>query len=135
MKTIHKLIPLLLIIGMGCITNTEDLTIDPDDNGNETTVSYSATIQPIFNGNCTGCHGSNGFGGLDLRSYSNLMSSSGNNYSGRIVVSGDAEASGLVDKIEADPEFPDRMPTTGQYLSTAQIQNIRNWINQGAQNN
>ena len=134
MKTIHKLIPLLLIIGMGCITNTEDLIID--DDGGETpteTVSYATTVQPILvDKGCIGCHSS---GPLNFSSYSSLINSVGSNYGSQIVVAGDADASGLVDKIEPNPQSGSRMPTTGDYLSTTQIQNIRNWINQGAQNN
>lgn len=135
MKTIHKLVPLILIIGMGCITNTEDLT-PGDDPGNEEpiieNVSYANQVQPIFNGNCTGCHGSSG--GLNLSSYTQLMNSAGSNYSGRIVVAGDANASGLVDKIEVNPDFPQRMPVGGT-LSNEEIEIIRVWINEGAQNN
>ena len=35
-------------------------------------VDYNAQIQPIFNSNCTQCHGTSG--GLNLSSYSDLMS-------------------------------------------------------------
>ena len=38
--------------------------------GSTCNISYSTTIQPIFNNNCTGCHGSSG--GLNLGSYSTL---------------------------------------------------------------
>lgn len=135
MKTIHKLVPLILIIGMKCITNTEDLTLG-DDPGDEQpvieNVSYANQVQPIFNGNCTGCHGSSG--GLNLSSYAQLMNSAGSNYSGRIVVAGNANASGLVDKIEVNPDFPQRMPIGGS-LTNEEIEIIRVWINEGAQNN
>ncbi len=93
-------------------------------------IDYSSDIQPIFNAECTSCHGSSG--GVNLSSYSALMSSNGNNYGSSVVVAGDPESSGLVDKIEANPQFGNRMPTNGPYLSTDDINTIRQWISEGA---
>jgi mono/diheme cytochrome c family protein len=92
-------------------------------------VDYASEIQPIFNANCTACHGSNG--GVTLTSYSALMSSVGNQYGESLVVAGDPDASGLVDKIEANPQFGNRMPVGGE-LNTDQINLIRQWIREGA---
>lgn len=92
-------------------------------------VDYNTQIQTIFNSNCTTCHGSNG--GVDLRSFSALMSSVGNNYGTNVVVPGDPDASGIVDKIEPNPQFGNRMPTGGQ-LSQGEIDLIRQWISEGA---
>ena len=49
------------------------------------TVDYDTDIQPLWNANCTSCHGANGSGGLNLstgQSYDNLVdvASSGNGY-------------------------------------------------------
>ena len=68
---------MLLIIG-GCSDSGNPVTTEPpavDDCGvtdgdNSSCVNYSTEIQPIFDANCTGCHG--GAGGLVLDSYSNL---------------------------------------------------------------
>ncbi len=95
----------------------------------EAQVDYATQVQPIFNSNCTSCHGSNG--GVDLRSFSALMSSVGNNYGTNVVVPGDPDASGLVDKIEPSPQFGNRMPTGGQ-LNQTEIDMIRLWISEGA---
>ena len=92
-------------------------------------VDYTTQIQPIFNANCTSCHGSNG--GVTLTSFSALMSSVGNNYGTNVVVPGDPDASGLVDKIEPNPQFGNRMPTGGQ-LDQSDIDLIRQWISEGA---
>ena len=48
-------------------------------------VDYASQIQPIFDQNCTSCHGSSG--GLRLTSYEDLMS--GGN-SGSSIIAGDA---------------------------------------------
>lgn len=92
-------------------------------------VEYATQIQPIFNSNCTGCHGSNG--GVTLTSYEALMNSDGNNYGTNLVVPEDPDASGLVDKIEPNPQHGNRMPVGGA-LSDAEIALIRQWISEGA---
>ncbi len=125
----------LVFIGMACTTNTENLVTAPEDDDNNEpieAVSYANAVQPIFNNNCAGCHGSSG--GVGLTSYSALMSSVGNNYGENVVVPGNADASGLVDKIEPNPQHGNRMPTGGA-LTPSEIQTIRTWINEGALNN
>lgn len=135
MKNLNLLLVLsMVIVGLSCTDNTENLVAAPDDGGNDPVgeVSYSNDVQPIFNGNCTSCHGSSG--NVNVSSYSALMNSVGSNYGSNVVVRGDADASGLVDKLEPNPTHGSRMPIGGT-LSTAQIQTIRAWINEGAQNN
>ena len=92
-------------------------------------VDYATEIQPIFEANCTSCHG--GSGGVDLSSYASLMNSVGNDYGSNVVVPGDPDASGLVDKIEPNPDHGSRMPQGGT-LSDADIALIRQWISEGA---
>ena len=121
---------------VACSTNTENLVNEPEEGGENTPpieqVSYANDVQPIFNGTCTNCHG--GSGGVNLTSFTALMSSVGNNYGNNVVVAGDADASGLVDKIEPNPQHGNRMPTNGS-LTNTEIQTIRTWINEGALNN
>ncbi|MFV1883077.1 MAG: T9SS type A sorting domain-containing protein [Balneola sp.] len=93
-------------------------------------VDYASQIQPIFNASCTSCHG--GSGGLTLTSFSTLMSSVGSNYGSNIVVPGNPDGSGLVDKIEPSPQFGSRMPQGGPFLSQSEINLIRTWIAEGA---
>ena len=121
-----------LLCSLACINNTEDVTGPlPDDEVIEN-VSYSASVQPIFNNACVSCHGSSG--GVNLSSYAQLMNSVGNNYGSNLVVAGNADASGLVDKIEPDPQIGGRMPVGGS-LTNTKIETIRVWIDEGAQNN
>jgi mono/diheme cytochrome c family protein len=92
-------------------------------------IDYQSQVQPIFNANCTSCHGANG--GVNLSSFSALMSSVGNSYGSNVVVPGDPQASGLIDKLGTNPQFGNPMPPSGQ-LSQADIAMIRQWISEGA---
>lgn len=93
-------------------------------------VDYSDDIQPIFSSNCTSCHG--GQSGVTLTSYENVMNSVGNQYGKNIVIAGEPDESPLVDKIEPNPDFGDRMPQGGSALSNDEINLIRTWISEGA---
>ncbi len=126
-KNILFLCVLVSLFGNNCMNSAEDVTGSEQNN-----VSYSTQVQPIFSSRCTSCHGTNG--GLNLSSYSSLMNSVGNSYGTTLVVAGDADASGLVDKIEANPQFGSRMPQGGT-LTGDQIQTIKAWINEGALDN
>ena len=84
-------------------------------------VDYQTQIQPIFNQNCTNCHGSSG--GLALANYDQLMS--GGN-SGDLVIPGDYQNSILWQRIDSG-----EMPPGGN-ISNAQLELIETWIMQGA---
>ena len=90
-------------------------------NGECTNISYTATIQPIFNTNCTGCHG--GYGGLTLTSYNELM---GND----VVDPGDGAASKLIQKLKGTSGT--QMPQNQDPLDEATINLIETWIDEGA---
>jgi hypothetical protein len=103
--------------------------------------SFSSDIQPIFNSSCavSSCHNATAQAGLNL--------SSGTAYGAVVNVAssevpslmraapGDATNSYLVMKLEGRQTSGNRMPAGGNPLSSTQIQNIKNWINQGAKNN
>lgn len=93
-------------------------------------VDYESEIQPIFNENCVTCHG--GQNGVTLSSFEAVMSSVGDQYGTEIVVPGEPDQSPLVDKIEPNPEFGTRMPQGGPFLSNEEINLIRTWIAEGA---
>jgi hypothetical protein len=92
-------------------------------------VDYQTQIQPIFNANCTSCHGGNS--GVSLNNYQATMNSVGVQYQRKIVEPGNANASPLVEKIKPNPTIGNRMPT-GRALSSEQIALIETWINEGA---
>jgi hypothetical protein len=101
-------------------------------------VSFSNQIQPIFNNNsqCSGCHG--GSGGLTITtgaSYNNLVNvfAQSSCTSLKRVLPFDADNSVLYKKVSGNT-CGSQMPLGGA-LSTSDIALIRDWINQGANNN
>ncbi|MCA9243831.1 MAG: c-type cytochrome [Phycisphaerales bacterium] len=108
-------------------------------------ISFSRDVQPILDARCTSCHQTNGFAdlaGIDLRLTSDvavahlLNMRSVEDADQRFVTPGDPNASLLVTKIESGPQpFGSRMPLFSSRLSDTQIQTIRAWITQGAQDN
>ena len=92
--------------------------------GNCTNISYTATIQPIFTANCTGCHvGSNG---LHLTSYILLMEND-------VINPGNSAESQLIKKLKGTAGI--QMPKNQNPLDDATIDLIETWINEGAQDN
>ncbi len=90
---------------------------------------YEREIKPLLKTKCWACHG-------PLKQESGLRLDAGTlirkgGESGRAVVSGDAQASLLVERISSHEEF-ERMPPEGEPLTKKQIDLIRKWINEGA---
>ena len=100
----------------GASTNSANTSVTTLSAGDKTTFNYVYTniIQP----NCVSCHGN--AGGVTLSSYNNVR-----NY----VTAGNAAGSTLYTAITQ------RNMPPGSPLSTDQITSLRNWINNGAQNN
>ena len=96
-----------------------------EGDGSTCNISYSATIQPIFNNNCTSCHG--GSGGLTLKSYNDLM---GND----VVDPGNSAASKLIQKLKGTASGS-QMPQNQDPLNDTTINLIETWINEGAKDN
>jgi len=96
--------------------------------------TYDSEIQPIWNNNCTSCHGTSG--NLDLsqgNSYTNLVNVASSGYSGfQRVKPGDPMNSVLHQKIVGNTSFGDRMPMGGSALAQADEEKIKNWIQNGA---
>ena len=94
----------------------------------------------IFNASCIEHHGDHATeAGLDLTSgnaYSNLVNVPSVQTALNRVTPGDAENSYLIHKLDGRSGIVgDRMPTNGPFLSTAQIDVMEQWINDGARNN
>lgn len=95
------------------------------------TLSFSQHILPLFQvKGCATCHG--GSGGLTVTSVASLMTGG---LHGPAIIPGNADSSILIQKIGPAPPFGSRMPQGGPFLSTAEIDSLRLWINQGALNN
>ena len=94
----------------------------------------------IFNPSCIEHHGDHATeAGLDLtngNAYANLVNVASVQVALNRVTPGDAENSYLIHKLDGRSGIVgDRMPTNGPFLTTAQIDVIEQWINDGAQNN
>jgi hypothetical protein len=103
--------------------------------------SFANDIQEIFNRRgCTSssCHGTSQQAGLDLRSgssYGNLVNVDATQESKLRVRPGNANDSYLVIKLEGRQTAGARMPIGGSALDNIDLTNIKNWINNGAENN
>lgn len=91
-------------------------------------VSFTNQVLPIFQTYCVECHGGRFTReGLNMTSYDAVMTGS---FNGAVIVPGNANDS-LVVQLIAAGEMPDRGPAP----SSAELQIIIDWINQGAINN
>lgn len=103
-------------------------------------VRFSTDINPLIQTRCAapGCHGSS-TGGFTLSNnnaaanYNSIVNGSADH--GRVVVKRDAEASNMYLKLLDPPPFLERMPRFGPYLSPDDIEMIKDWIDQDAQDN
>jgi hypothetical protein len=94
-------------------------------------VDFNTEIRPIFNSNCSGCHG-----GVKEQGNINLLyreKALGKGKSGKLcIVPGHPEKSELMVRLRThDPE--DRMPLKAPALSDIQISKIEQWIREGAE--
>jgi uncharacterized membrane protein len=103
----------------------------------ERQVSYAQDVKPIIEKHCIECHVSGGAGydasGFAVDTYEGLIRGTRN---GPMIIAGDAEGSNMVVLMEgrADPSIS--MPHGKMQGATGkEIETIRLWIDQGAQNN
>jgi mono/diheme cytochrome c family protein len=97
-------------------------------------VSFAEEIMPIFEASCVSCHGEPGEDGevvteasLDLTTYEGLMAGS---EWGSVIEPGNPDDSLLLDMVAVGD-----MPEDGDPLDPADIDKIRTWITEGAENN
>ncbi|MDA0379135.1 MAG: hypothetical protein O3C45_07600 [Bacteroidetes bacterium] len=143
-----RVLSLLLFLAVAlaaCSSDSDNTITGPYDNNNNNnngggvveTVRFSTQVAPIFAASCSGsgCHNPGAQSGVRLGTWSQVTSSVGQRYGGPIVLPGNAAGSPLIDKLGSTPRFGVRMPDGGGALSSAQIQTIATWINEGALNN
>ena len=102
--------------------------------------TLSSIQREIFNPTCVEHHGVNDIDGdLDLRdgqSYAQLVNHPAFQVTLDRVEPNDPQSSYLIYKLEGQSGIVgDRMPPSAPFLTSAQIDVIRQWINAGAQNN
>jgi len=132
LKILSKIILFIIVTSIyyGCDDTVTASDIDnreiPDSN-----VSYSMDIAPVFELKCVSCHGSGTLeGGIDLRTWSAVTDP-------RIVIPGEADTSPLVWSIEWRPGSLPMPPEDSPFLplTSKQIQGVKTWIDEGAENN
>jgi len=102
--------------------------------------SFSFIQKTVFNAKCISCHsGAGALGGLRLddgNTYSRLVfSASKQNLALDLVAPGDPDNSYLIHKLEGTASTGLQMPPSGDPLEEIVIDNIRQWIAQGAEHN
>lgn len=126
-RTYHFLSCILLsaIIVSCSKSNESDLTETPPPTNNCDTVNmkFTTNIKPILQGSCYGCH-----------SNANSASGSGVKLEDHADVKAHADDGDLLGVITHAQGYP-AMPQGGAKLSDCNINKIKAWINQGAQNN
>ena len=134
-------IRLSLVLLVGCAAACGDSPTSPTPTAPGGLMPRLSSIQTIiFNASCIEHHGDHATeAGLDLTSgnaYSNLVNVPSVQVALDRVTPGNAESSYLIHKLDGRSGIVgDRMPTNGPFLTTAQIDVIEQWINDGAQNN
>ncbi|MCM2272222.1 MAG: hypothetical protein NDJ18_06695 [candidate division Zixibacteria bacterium] len=108
------------------------------DNDPRPSPSFASEIKPIIAARCalSVCHGGSASqGGLNFGAigYHDVVHATADH--GPIVVVGDGANSALYFKVTTSPRFGSRMPPGGPYLSTVDIQKIKDWIDAGAPDN
>lgn len=105
-------------------------------------VSFATDIQPLLKTSCAKlgtCHGGTiNPGGMFLdttASYANVVAATGLITDGLVVQPGNSAASTLYTKTTDNPPFQSRMPLSAAPLSLDQQNLIRDWIDQGANDN
>ena len=143
MRTISSsAVLLLLAVGVtncGSDSPTAPTSPTPTPTPGALTATLSS-IQSVVFDDCIGHHGDHATdANLDLRdgqSFSNLVNRQSIQVALDLVEPNDAENSYLVHKLDGRAGIVgDRMPPAGPYLSQANIDVIKQWINAGAQNN
>ena len=97
-----------------------------------TPVSYSRQVRPIFQAKCQGCHQpAKDEGGYVMTDVARMRSAGDSGNAG--VVPGKPDESHLVDQITPDADGHAEMPKDGKPLTAAEIEIVRRWIAEGAQ--
>ena len=87
--------------------------------------SYS-TVEPIFQKNCSGCHGAAATAGLRVDSYATLMKGGD---SGAVIIAGDPDKSLLIEAVRQTGDL--KMPKGGK-LRPEEVATLEAWVKAGA---
>ena len=144
-------LPLVLVLALGVAACSEDsppapttptpTTPAPTEPDPDTLMPTLSSIQSlVFTPQCVMCHGDDvAEAGLNLEdgtSFASLVNVPSTQVALDLVEPNDAENSYLIHKLDGrDGIVGDRMPYDAEFLSEADIEVIKQWINDGAQDN
>lgn len=115
-------------VGLAAHSSTDRPSQPVDGVAASHAVSFSQQVMPLLEKYCWECHSeSNAELGLKLDTYEGVMA--GSDY-GTVVEAGDPDGSLLVDMIESGD-----MPEEGDPVTPADLEVIKTWIAEGAENN
>jgi hypothetical protein len=97
------------------------------NNNTSDTITWSGYVQPLLNQKCSPCHTTDGSKNFYVTTYELITAKS------YIIIPNNPDGSLIIQKLEGT-NLP-AMPMTGNKLPQAEIDSIRKWITQGAQNN
>lgn len=131
MRFRFNLLPVLCLLLFSIIFNGCDDTVPKDTDIPTAGVSYKTHIAPVFAVKCnnSSCHADGVSGRPVLTSYYNVTKDPS------LVVKGDPETSRLVWSIEWRSGALQMPPQGSVGLTTKEINGIKTWIREGAQNN
>ena len=109
----------------GCDSQTENPVQPNNISSEEARTSFEERLLPILTARCaySGCHGANGYDGLDFRTYQSFIR--GDDEGESVFIPGNAQNSDIIEEIVSG-----RMPPGGPKLTDDEIQLFRDWINQ-----
>jgi len=129
-RLVHGLLALMAAFGAG--TARPAAAVAAAENSPARPVSYFKDIRPLFQAQCQGCHQpAKPEGGFVMTEAGRLRDAGDSGTAG--VVPGKPEESHLLAQITPDAEGRAEMPKDGKALAVAEIDLVRRWIAEGAQ--
>ena len=123
----------LSVLLVGCQQANVEQLPPPRDVTLKQNPGFRQDIQSILNDFCVKCHNPNDpHKGLSLDTYEGIMKGE---KEGSVIIPGQPQQSTLLKVIKQDMPPASRMPFHQETLTPNRIQNIENWILQGAPNN
>jgi hypothetical protein len=114
------LLTLLTLLFSGCYYDVEEELYPNTGICDTTNVTYAATIAPLLNQNCNGCHsGAAPSGNIDLSNYANVKIC--------------ADNGSLYGSMIHDPNWS-QMPKGGSKLDDCTLLKVKTWIDNGCPN-
>ena len=138
------IIPIGVVVWINVISNASATPPTPTaipvpatsvpSSGNGVATPYWADVHTIFAANCTPCHISQAFGGLNLNTYATAMkggsTGAGGPHNGPVIIPGNPTGSYIIQVLKGQQQ--PQMPLGRSPLPNTDIQTIYNWIKQGA---